>query len=147
MPPNVCKGHWEFRYTFHFIWQPAQIHIHVQLCLAGTSLYQRCLLPDEIPSAPNSPYQASALRRTVPIFCQSNRKDGFYRKKKNRPLRTVAFHHMKINALRLLQNFLTNFSPYRNPLILPVNRTRIKSRKPDQLCTVQVLMMHIDSVN
>ena len=40
-----------------------------------------------------------------------HRKDGFYRKKKNRPLRTVTFHHMKINALRLLQNFLTNLSP------------------------------------
>ena len=40
-----------------------------------------------------------------------HRKDGFYRKKKNRPLRTVTFHHMKINALRLPQNFLINFSP------------------------------------
>ena len=38
-------------------------------------------------------------------------KDGFYRKKKNRPFRTVTFHHMKINVLRLLQNFFTNFSP------------------------------------
>ena len=76
-----------------------------------------------------------------------HRKDGFYRKKKNRPLRTVTFHHMKINVLRLLQNFLINFLPHRNPLILPVNPTRIKNRKPDQLCTVQVLMMHIDSVN
>ena len=26
-------------------------------------------------------------------------KDGFYREKKNRPLRTVTFHHMKINVL------------------------------------------------
>ena len=76
-----------------------------------------------------------------------HRKDGFYRKKKNRPLRTVTFHHMKINVLRLLQNFLINFLPHRNPLILPVNLTCIKNRKPDQLCTVQVLMMHIDSVN
>ena len=68
MPHNACKGHWEFRHHAIFIWQPAQIHILVQLCLAGTSMYQRCLLPDEIPSAPNSPYQASALRRTVPLF-------------------------------------------------------------------------------
>ena len=60
-----------------------------------------------------------------------HRKDGFYRKKKNRPLRTVTFHHMKINALRLLQNSLINLSPHRNPLILPVNPTRIKNRKPD----------------
>ena len=71
MPHNACKGHWEFRYHLNFIWQPAQIHIHVQLCLAGTSLYQRCPLPDEIPSAPNSPYQASVLRRTVQIDCQT----------------------------------------------------------------------------
>ena len=34
----------------------------IQMCLAGTSLYQRCLLSDEIPSAPSSPYQASVLR-------------------------------------------------------------------------------------
>ena len=46
-----------------------------------------------------------------------HRKDGFYRKKKNRPLRTVTFHHMKINVLRLLQNFLINFLPHHNPLI------------------------------
>jgi len=46
-------------------------HKFTSMCLAGTSLYQRCLLPDEIPSAPNSPYQASALRRSVPIFCQT----------------------------------------------------------------------------
>ena len=46
-----------------------------------------------------------------------HRKDGFYRKKKNRPLRTVTFHHMKINVLRLLQNFLINFLPHHNPLM------------------------------
>ena len=55
MPHNACKGHWEFRYHINFIRQPAQIHIHVQLCLAGTSLYQRCLFPDEIPSVPKQP--------------------------------------------------------------------------------------------
>ena len=71
MPHNACKGHREFRHKYTFFWQPAQIHIHVQLCLAGTSLYQRCLLPDEIPSAPNSPYQASVLRRTVQLFWQT----------------------------------------------------------------------------
>ena len=45
MPHKACRGHWKFRYNYNFIWQPAQIHIHVQLCLTGTSLYQRCLLP------------------------------------------------------------------------------------------------------
>ena len=39
MPHNACKGHWEFRYNAKFIWQPAQIHILVQLCLAGASVH------------------------------------------------------------------------------------------------------------
>ena len=86
MPHNVCKGHWEFRHTFSFIWQPAQIHIHVQLCLAGTSLYQRCLLPDEIPGAPNSPYQASVLWRTVSRFCSNMEKTVFIVKRKTNHL-------------------------------------------------------------
>ena len=51
-----------------------------------------------------------------------HRKDGFYRKKKNRPLRTVTFHHMKINALRLLQNFLTNLSPTSQSYFLHISR-------------------------
>ena len=37
MRHKACKGHWEFRFTFHSFWQPAQIHIHVQMRLAGTS--------------------------------------------------------------------------------------------------------------
>ena len=47
MPHKACKGHWEFRYNYNFIWQPAQIHIHVQLHLAGTSLYQRCQIKNK----------------------------------------------------------------------------------------------------
>ena len=39
MPHNACKGHREFRHNYTFFWQPAQIHVHVQMCLAGTSLY------------------------------------------------------------------------------------------------------------
>ena len=62
MPDKGCKGHREFRHNYTFFWQPAQIHIHVQLHLAGTSLYQRCLLPDEIPSAPNSLYHVSQVK-------------------------------------------------------------------------------------
>ena len=38
--------------------QPAPIHIHVQLRLAGTSLCRRCLEAGKILSAPNSPYHA-----------------------------------------------------------------------------------------
>ena len=47
MQHKACKGHWEFRFTFRSFWQPAQIHIHVHLRLAGTSLYRRCLFPNE----------------------------------------------------------------------------------------------------
>ncbi|MCC2243108.1 hypothetical protein LKD47_12545, partial [Roseburia sp. CLA-AA-H204] len=43
----------------------------LKMRLAGTSLCQRCLLPDEIPSAPNSLYYASVLRRTVQTSCQT----------------------------------------------------------------------------
>ena len=53
MPHNACKGHWEFRYNAKFIWQPAQIHILVQLCLAGTSMYQRCRVAKGILRVPN----------------------------------------------------------------------------------------------
>ena len=87
MPHKACKGHWEFRYNYNFIWQPAQIHIHVQLHLAGTSLYQRCPLPDEIPSAPNrhlyfdEPYSDS----------DKHWKDCFYNQKKTPHFRTVVF--------------------------------------------------------
>ena len=37
MQHKACKGHWEFRFIFRSFWQPAQIHIHVQMRLAGTS--------------------------------------------------------------------------------------------------------------
>ena len=63
MPHNACKGHWEFRYRINFIRQPAQIHIHVQMRLAGTSLCQRCLLSDEIPSAPSRLYNVLVADR------------------------------------------------------------------------------------
>ena len=113
MPHNVCKGHWEFRHTFSFIWQPAQIHIHVQLCLAGTSLYQRCLLPDEIPGAPNSPYQASVLWRTVSRFCSNMEKTVFIVKRKTNHLerwyfiirKTVSWNTAKLLYRQLLSPF------------------------------------------
>ena len=68
---RTARGTKNFDFIFIFFWQPVQIHIHVHMHLAGTSMCQRCLLPDEIPSAPNSPSQASALRRTVQIDCQT----------------------------------------------------------------------------
>ena len=52
---RTARGTKNFDFIFIFFWQPVQIHIHVHMHLAGTSMCQRCLLPDEIPSAPNSP--------------------------------------------------------------------------------------------
>ena len=90
MPHNACKGHWEFRYNAKFIWQPAQIHILVQLCLAGTSLYQRCLVADEILSAPNKPIHVSAGSEPCNVSVK-HWKDCIYRKKENICLRTSVF--------------------------------------------------------
>ena len=43
------------------------------MCLAGTSLCQRCQMPDKIPSAPSSSSNASVLRQTAQIY--SNHKN------------------------------------------------------------------------
>ena len=66
-----ARAHKNFDIVFDFGWQPAQIHIRVHMRLAGTSLCQRWLLLYEILSAPNNPYHASILRRTVQISCQT----------------------------------------------------------------------------
>ena len=78
-----ARGTRNFNLKFWFVWQPAQIHIHVQMRLAGTSLCQRCLLLDEIPSAPNSLYYASVLRRTVQTSCQTLERLFLSQKEKN----------------------------------------------------------------
>ena len=77
MRHKACKGHWEFRFTFHSFWQPAQIHIHVQLAPRWHVLCQRCRMPGEIPSAPNRLYQASALWRPVALSLLNIGKTGF----------------------------------------------------------------------
>ena len=72
MPHNACKGHWEFRHHAIFIWQPAQIHILVQLCLAGTSMYQRCRVIKGILRVPNrhrSRYPHAGRQKAV--YCQT----------------------------------------------------------------------------
>ena len=53
-----ARGTRNFNLKFWFVWQPAQIHIHVHMRLAGTSLCRRCLEAGKILSAPNSPYHA-----------------------------------------------------------------------------------------
>ena len=58
-----ARGTGNFNLKFWFVWQPAQIHIHVQMRLAGTSLCQRCLLSDEIPSAPSRLYNVLVADR------------------------------------------------------------------------------------
>ena len=90
MPHKACKGHWEFRIIHHIIWQPAQIHIHVQLRLAGTSLCQRCQRTDEILSAPNSSYHASEVDEQCSDDVK-HWKDCFNPLKKNTHFRTVVF--------------------------------------------------------
>ena len=102
---SPARGTREFRFAICPVWHPAQIHIHVHLCLAGTSLYQRCLLPDEIPSAPNSPYQASVLRRTVELSMSNIGKTVFITKRKPRILELWYFvakeNPLRISEIRL----------------------------------------------
>lgn len=43
-----ARAHKNFDIVFDFGWQPAQIHIRVQLRLTGTSLCQCCRVTDEI---------------------------------------------------------------------------------------------------
>ena len=124
MRHKACKGHWEFRYHLNFIWQPAQIHIHVQLCLAGTSLYQRCLVADEILSAPNKPIHVSAGSEPCNVSVK-HWKDCIYRKKENICLRTSAFQWAS-KCLQTKDFPLKTFSPpityetlYFNCLIQP----------------------------
>ena len=87
---KACKGHWEFWIIHHIIWQPAQIHIHVQMRLAGTSLCQRCRISDEILSAPNRPYHASVVDEQYSAFVK-HWKDCFNSQKQNRYFRITVF--------------------------------------------------------
>ena len=48
---RAAGGTKNFGLLFSFFRQPAQIHIHVHMCLAGTSLCQRCQMPDKILAA------------------------------------------------------------------------------------------------
>ena len=87
---SPAMGTREFRFAICPVWQPAQIHIHVHLCLAGTSLYQRCLVADEILSAPNKPIHVSAGSEPCNVSVK-HWKDCIYRKKENICLRTSVF--------------------------------------------------------
>ena len=83
MPHNACKGHRGFRYALLFVWQPAQIHIHVQLCLAGTSMYQRCRVAKGILRVPNrrcSRYPHAGRQNAV--YCQTLERRAFIKKSK-----------------------------------------------------------------
>ena len=71
MPHKACKGHWEFRYNYNFIWQPAQIHIHVQLHLAGTSLYQRCQIKNKFQILLTAPISIPALADYTNVYLNS----------------------------------------------------------------------------
>ena len=90
MPHKACKGHWEFRYNYNFIWQPAQIHIHVQLHLAGTSLYSVACFQTKFQ------VPLTALIRHLYFggpcsYSDKHWKDCFNPLKKNTHFRTVVF--------------------------------------------------------
>lgn len=62
----------------------------LKMCLAGTSLCQRCQRTNEILSAPNSPYHASVIDEPCSSAVK-HWKDYFYRHKQNIPFRTTVF--------------------------------------------------------
>ena len=96
---------WEKNLLKNFAAVEAQLNMDVNLCR----------LPDEMKSISKFPVPLADIRwhlsSTDSTNILSKQPKRQFIIKKNRPLRTVTFHHMKINALRLLQNFLINFSP------------------------------------
>ena len=114
MPHNACKGHREFRHNYTFFWQPAQIHVHVQMCLAGTSLYSVACFQTKFQ------VPLTALIRHLYFggpcsYSDKHWKDCFNPLKKNTHFRTVVFHHLKINVHEIPQNSFT-------PNILPLSQ-------------------------
>ena len=94
MPHKACKGHWEFRFTFHSFWQPAQIHIHVQMRLAGTS----CASVAGCQTKFRVPLTALIMHPHFGEPCSTfvkHWKDGFYHRKKNMHFRTAVFYSRK----------------------------------------------------
>ena len=90
MPHNACKGHREFRHNYTFFWQPAQIHVHVQMCLAGTSLYSVACFQTKFQ------VPLTALIRHLYFggpcsYSDKHWKDCFNPLKKNTHFRTVVF--------------------------------------------------------
>ena len=107
MPHKACKGHWEFRFTFHSFWQPAQIHIHVQMRLAGTSCASvaGCQTKFQVP--------LTALKMH-PNFGEPGSyhvkhwKDCFDNRKKNMCFRTAGISYQRKRYLLNIKN-----SPFR----------------------------------
>lgn len=71
----------------------------LKMCLAGTSLCQRCLLPDEIPSAPSKHHKVSAFRRTIQCFLSNIGKTVLIVKRKTCVLE---LRHFKVNQILFL---------------------------------------------
>ena len=123
---NVCKWHYEFCSAYWLFRQPVHIRIHAQMHLAGTSLCQRCLLPDEIPSAPSKHHKVSAFRRTMQCFLSNIGKTVLIVKRKTCVLE---IRHFKVNQiLFLFQWFIDVFSPLPiiGHLLFHYNRYKIK---------------------
>ena len=99
MSHKNSKRNCEFRVISCFFRQPAHIRIHAQMHLAGTSLCQRCLLPDEIPSAPSKHHKVSAFRRTIQCFLSNIGKTVLIVKRKTCVLE---LRHFKVNQILFL---------------------------------------------
>ena len=87
MPHKACKGRWEFRYNYNFIWQPAQMFNCTSLVHPCTSV-ARCQTKFPVP--------LTALIRHLYFdepysYSDKHWKDCFYNKKKTPHFRTVVF--------------------------------------------------------
>ena len=83
--------------------QPAQIHIHIQLRLAGTSLCLHCRLHNRMPRPPNRLVYVSVCRRTTGADCQTLERLAFIEKSKTYILELRCFEVMQPTLF--LQNF------------------------------------------
>ena len=120
------RGTKNFGMIIYIVRQPVHIRIHAQMHLAGTSLCQRCLLPDEIPSAPSKHHKVSAFRRTIQCFLSNIGKTVLIVKRKTCVLE---LQHFKVNQiLFLFQWFIDVFSPLpiTGHLLFHYNRYKMK---------------------
>ena len=91
---SPARGTREFRFAICPVWQPAQIHIHVQMRLAGTS----CASVAGCQTKFRVPLTALIMHPHFGEPCSTfvkHWKDGFYHRKKNMHFRTAVFYSRK----------------------------------------------------